>query len=273
MSRFLLLFTIITLSFGTTTHSTFSTESETINTVLSKGQTLLGKPYKWSVEKRRLDCGGYISYIFSAVKITLPPSSRYIAGYTDKIPLDMAQPGDLLFFTGTDKKSSTVGHVGIVSRYIDGKLSMMHSCSRGIIEETLPTDYYKDRFLFAGRLKSRYESSTHSDTNSSIETTTTNSLINDSIKGTDSLVGVRDMGENISQANNSTDKSLDLQTEKPAPAQNSGTSDLTSHNQEDSPVAEQADVVNEFSNSDSKSPVELQLDQISSMNTGDSSIN
>ncbi len=131
-----------------------TSSEETIDNIILSGRELLGKRYRTrSPNGGILDCGGYVSYIFSQHGIKLPPSSPSIATKIKKIPLKDVKKGDLLFFKGSNRKSKRVGHVSMVIR-VDGQdIEMMHSCNRGILTEMYNhSQYYKQRFLFAGRV-------------------------------------------------------------------------------------------------------------------------
>jgi hypothetical protein len=141
-------------SFSNTKTLLITSDDETIDEIILSGKELLGKRYRTpSPNGGILDCGGYVSYIFSQHGIKLPPSSPSIATKIKKIPLKDVKKGDLLFFKGSNRKSKKVGHVSMVIR-VDGQdIEMMHSCNRGILTEIYnQSQYYKQRFLFAGRV-------------------------------------------------------------------------------------------------------------------------
>jgi hypothetical protein len=125
-----------------------------IDSVIAFGKKHLGKAYRsLSPEGRVLDCSGFVSYIYYQQGLDLPRSCPAIAQKTNKIKLSDVKKGDLLFFKGSNSKSSAIGHVAIVISVIGDKVEMMHSCNRGIIIEKLNgNSYYTQRFLFAGRL-------------------------------------------------------------------------------------------------------------------------
>jgi cell wall-associated NlpC family hydrolase len=88
--------------------------------------------------------------------VKLPRSSASQSELGEKISLKEAAPGDLLFFTGRNANSGKVGHVAIVVKNEGGKITMIHSCSRGIRYDEFPKmKYYKDRFIKCVRLEMR----------------------------------------------------------------------------------------------------------------------
>lgn len=127
-----------------------------IDEIIKLGKTFLGKPYRFQSGSLpwALDCSGFVCYIFKENGYSIPRSSSGIAPATKKIQLKDIQKGDLMFFKGRNINSNTVGHVSLVIDVdpVDG-IKMMHSCSRGIIiEDYEKIDYYKKRFLMAGRI-------------------------------------------------------------------------------------------------------------------------
>lgn len=128
--------------------------SDTIDQIISHGNRLLGKPYRFPIENDRiLDCSGFVSYIYSKLGFRLSFSSPDIAKEVVKIDASEIRKGDLLFFKGMNKNSSRVGHVVMVTSAEGGDIEFMHSCNRGVIvEKYRKNKYYLDRFLFAGRI-------------------------------------------------------------------------------------------------------------------------
>ncbi|MFM7725339.1 MAG: CapA family protein [Flavobacteriales bacterium] len=133
-----------------------SVDSINVDSVIGFGRTYLGKPYRYSGGgvPWSLDCSGFISYIYSKFGVKVPKSATAMESAVEKIDIKNAAKGDILFFKGRDSKSKSVGHVALVVGVLESSLQIMHSCSRGIITEEYPgIDYYRSRFLFAGRLK------------------------------------------------------------------------------------------------------------------------
>ena len=66
-----------------------------------------------------------------------------------EIPRDLASPGDLILFTGTDSTVKLVGHMGIVESNEHGNLLFLHSTSGkayGVVISPLQ-GYYEGRFV------------------------------------------------------------------------------------------------------------------------------
>lgn len=102
------------------------------------------------------DCSGFTSYIFSQFGYSLQRSSRD-QYRTDGESVDkmQVQPGDLIFFKGSNSKSSTVGHVGIVidGDPVTGEITFIHSaCQSGISVNSTFDPYYAKRFVGVKRV-------------------------------------------------------------------------------------------------------------------------
>jgi cell wall-associated NlpC family hydrolase len=128
-----------------------------VDSIISRGKQYLGKPYRYQgANTNIMDCSGFICQIMQPFDRTLPRSSASMAQVVKKIPLTEVQAGDLLFFKGRSLSSTTVGHVAMVVDVLDnGIIRMMHSTvTNGIIIENYPSQYYRERFMHAGRITS-----------------------------------------------------------------------------------------------------------------------
>lgn len=128
---------------------------ELVADLIDTGKELLGKPYGYRGNLPwRMDCSGFVSYVYSRYGITVPRGSATQARYVKPVKKEDVLPGDLLFFTGRNRSSGRVGHVAMVIDVIDGDPVMMHSTnSRGIIIERLSRSaYFSSRYLSAGRV-------------------------------------------------------------------------------------------------------------------------
>jgi cell wall-associated NlpC family hydrolase len=84
--------------------------------VVADTEKYLGIPYQWggTNPSQGLDCSGLVQDVFADVGISLPRTSQEQALVgTPVASLAAAQPGDLVFFPGTDGTASAPGHVGI----------------------------------------------------------------------------------------------------------------------------------------------------------------
>jgi len=108
-------------------------------------------PYRHGgITSAGLDCSGFVVLSFrDALGVTLPRTTTGLYTWTERVPLENAQPGDLLFFrTGTNRN---ITHVAI---YL-GNRRFIHSASAGaktgVIYSSLDEQYWAGTFAGAGR--------------------------------------------------------------------------------------------------------------------------
>lgn len=80
----------------------------------SKAQ--LGKNYNYAncSPQTGFDCSGFVYYVFSHFKVTVPRSSSEYGKFGREIPMDSCKTGDVIVFTGTNAYIRKPGHVGII---------------------------------------------------------------------------------------------------------------------------------------------------------------
>ncbi len=105
-----------------------------------------GTRYRYGGNTRAgIDCSGFTCTMASSVfGKTLPRTSREQYDKSQKIPVDYLQQGDLVFFN----TSGGVSHVGI---YLTNNKFVHASTSSGVVISDLNEDYYRRRFIGAGR--------------------------------------------------------------------------------------------------------------------------
>jgi cell wall-associated NlpC family hydrolase len=146
-------FTADTASGPGAAHAADDGKAGLVDRVIASSRKYLGKPYKFHNEYgRAMDCGGFISYVWSLHGIVLPVSSCDIARTVERVPMEKAEKGDLMFFKGRRSLRRRVNHVSMIIGREGGRIRMIHSCSRGIVIDDYPAEYYSKRFLFAGRI-------------------------------------------------------------------------------------------------------------------------
>jgi cell wall-associated NlpC family hydrolase len=128
-----------------------STGSTTPEELLNYAQTLIGIPYKYGSTDPRVgfDCSGFITHVFNHFKIAVPRSSISFTHVKTEIPLQEAEPGDLILFTGTDSTQREVGHMGIITSKDNSGYQFIHSTSgkRHSVTITPLNQYYMGRFM------------------------------------------------------------------------------------------------------------------------------
>jgi hypothetical protein len=118
--------------------------------LITEAERHLGKPYHWGgFGPNSFDCSGFVSYVLihSGVRNTGRLTAQGLFNISTPIPRSEAQPGDLIFFSGTYAASHPVTHVGI---YVgDGR--MIHA-GNPIGYQSIETSYWKRHFYSFGRL-------------------------------------------------------------------------------------------------------------------------
>jgi peptidoglycan DL-endopeptidase CwlO len=84
-------------------------------TVIAYAEAQLGKPYQWGATgPDSFDCSGLTMMAYRAAGLYIPRTSQEQWLYGKRIPSADVQPGDLVFFAGSDGTITAPGHVGIV---------------------------------------------------------------------------------------------------------------------------------------------------------------
>jgi probable lipoprotein NlpC len=119
--------------------------------LLAEAEKYEHTPYRYGgVDKKGLDCSGLVFLSFrDALGISVPRSADGLYSWVEKIPVDNAQPGDLVFFRTTG--NSKVSHVGILA----GNGRFIHSASEGpitgVMYSSLDEKYWARTYAGAGR--------------------------------------------------------------------------------------------------------------------------
>ena len=122
------------------------------NKVIAAAKKYENAPYRYGgMTASGMDCSGFICLSFKdAIGVTLPRSSSDLYSWVEKIPVEIAQPGDLLFF-----KTDNTGNISHVALYL-GDRRFIHAASagpkRGVIYSNLDESYYSRTFAGAGRV-------------------------------------------------------------------------------------------------------------------------
>ena len=92
-----------------------SAPNQAAATAISFAQQQLGKPYLWGgTGPDAYDCSGLVMMAYRAAGIDIPRVSFDQWKFGPRVPESQAEPGDLVFFAGSDGTPTNPGHVGIV---------------------------------------------------------------------------------------------------------------------------------------------------------------
>jgi cell wall-associated NlpC family hydrolase len=121
--------------------------------IISYAKTFLGVPYRWGgTTPSGFDCSGFINYIFGNFGFSLVRTSYGLAELGETIRISEIQPGDLMFFKGSNSKSSSIGHVAMVIEVLPDDVKFIHAANGGVRIDNLKTKYYIQRYVKAKRL-------------------------------------------------------------------------------------------------------------------------
>lgn len=129
--------------------------SQQVDEIISYAKKFLGTPYRYAgTTPSGFDCSGFISYVMGNFGLDLVHSSYGMAEFGSTVKLSEIQPGDLMFFKGSNVNSTRVGHVAMVVEVTPDAIKFIHSStSRGVVIENFKTSkYFIPRFIKAKRL-------------------------------------------------------------------------------------------------------------------------
>jgi cell wall-associated NlpC family hydrolase len=142
-------------SCGTSKYSNQSRDNKEVNKIIEYAGSFTGVRYKAAGSTPKgFDCSGFTQYVFKKFNYRLPRTTQEQSRVGVSVNKKELQPGDLVFFTGKNRNSKIVGHVGIVvNANGKGNFLFIHaSTSRGITVSSDTESYYKPRYLLARRI-------------------------------------------------------------------------------------------------------------------------
>ena len=120
--------------------------------IVENAKKYLGVPYVYGgATPAGFDCSGLTQYVYNESGITIPrvAADQYKSNSGQFVDKSQLQPGDLVFFTGSNGSKSNPGHVGI---YV-GNNQMIHAPSTGktVRYQDISTSYYVNSYVGAKR--------------------------------------------------------------------------------------------------------------------------
>ncbi|MFI8707993.1 C40 family peptidase [Bacillus sp. NPDC077411] len=111
-----------------------------------------GKPYVYGGDnpKTGFDCSGLMKWGYGTQGIKLPRTAQQQYDFTKRINKNDLQPGDLVFFKGTNGNKKGITHVGM---FIGNNTFYNSSSSKGVSAAKLDNSYWKKHIAGYGRIK------------------------------------------------------------------------------------------------------------------------
>ena len=127
---------------------------EKIDNIINYAKKFMGTPYRYAgATPSGFDCSGFINYVMGNFGISLSRTSYNMAEYGRTVKLADLRPGDLMFFKGSNVRSTQIGHVALVVEVNPGEIKFIHSANGGVqITVFNNSRYYVPRFIKATRL-------------------------------------------------------------------------------------------------------------------------
>lgn len=125
-----------------------------VDAIINYAKSFLGVPYRYGgTTPSGFDCSGFINYIFGNFGFDLVRTSYGLAELGTTVKLSEIQPGDLMFFKGSNVNSTTVGHVALVVEVTPDAIKFIHSANTGVrIDNFKTSQYYIQRYIKTKRL-------------------------------------------------------------------------------------------------------------------------
>jgi cell wall-associated NlpC family hydrolase len=101
---------------GTVISGSTAAPNQTVAAAITYAQQEIGKPYLWgSTGPDSFDCSGLVMMAYQAAGVAaIPRTSQEQWAWGPKIQPGHEEPGDLVFFAGSDGSTLAPGHVGLV---------------------------------------------------------------------------------------------------------------------------------------------------------------
>jgi cell wall-associated NlpC family hydrolase len=111
-------------------------------------KSLIGSPYRYGgTSPKGFDCSGFVYYVFGKAGLSAPRTTKAQFNISQRLPLNQARPGDLLFFKIDSRKLSHVGLYTGAGQFIHASTSQ-----KMVSEASLDNPYWLKRFISVGRI-------------------------------------------------------------------------------------------------------------------------
>jgi peptidoglycan DL-endopeptidase CwlO len=95
--------------------ASFVAPNAIVGNAVNYAEEQLGKPYLWGgTGPDAFDCSGLVMMAYRAAGIDIARTSQQQWATEARVPASQVQPGDLVFFAGSDGTPTSPGHVGLV---------------------------------------------------------------------------------------------------------------------------------------------------------------
>jgi cell wall-associated NlpC family hydrolase len=89
--------------------------TQAVATAITFAEQQLGKPYLWGgTGPDAFDCSGLVMMAYRTAGIDIARTSEAQWATEQRVPASQVQPGDLVFFAGSDGTTTDPGHVALV---------------------------------------------------------------------------------------------------------------------------------------------------------------
>jgi cell wall-associated NlpC family hydrolase len=100
---------------ATTANLSAVAPTQAVATAIRYAEQQIGKPYLWGgTGPGAFDCSGLVMMAYRAAGITIPRTSEEQWALGPQVPASQVEPGDLVFFAGSDGTPAAPGHVALV---------------------------------------------------------------------------------------------------------------------------------------------------------------
>lgn len=135
---------------------TINTRNLPADSIVRFAETFIGIPYKYgsAIPEKGFDCSGFIFFVFSKFKISVPRTSVEYTNAGIEVPIKDSKRGDIILFTGSDPKSGIVGHMGIIIQNKNNRIQFIHAASgesAGVMISEMNA-YFIPRFVKVNRI-------------------------------------------------------------------------------------------------------------------------